>query len=914
MNYREPFKQSALFRASLGQEFSEDILASNAVVRLRVSLDEMRERVGALVQSIPQDCKGLTVHDVTHMDALWDTASLVAGQSYDINPAEAFVLGAAILVHDAGLTAAAFKGGMDELRSHPTYRDLDALYERSMGSPSNRAEHVLFATLRTLHGQQARTVVEQSWPNPSDGSSMYLLDNQELRSNYARSIGDVAASHHWSVDRLNDLRSQVGAASFMPTSWVVDERKLAAILRIADIVQIDRRRAPSMHYALQQPIGQSDLHWRFQNKFAKPSIQDGQVLYNSGQAFALEESESWWLGFETIAQVDDEIRATNKLLARLGLPELVAKGAYGAKNLTEFSKQVGTVGWNPVDASIKVSNPRHLASLIGGTQLYGAGLQAPIREMLQNSVDAIRARRALENRDQTWGAVSVSIEEVEEDLVVTISDNGVGMSEDVLCGALIDFGKSLWSSEAVAGQFPGLAALRPRIIGKYGIGFFSLFGVASTIEVISCRYDASRASAKKLSFSGINTRPVLTAAIGELGPDESTRITFRSSRRRVVVPKNPKPIPNIKLAQVMTDMGLDPFEEEKEKDGIAHLVDYLDDLIVPLNVMVSISATNHPDRIHRDSIVTGDAAQFFSTLVENYDQRDQGIRSLDQRLLMPLLTSDNQTVGRAALDISRCVRDERYNGYQPHLKISVGGFSASPGGREGVAAFDLYYVDHQSTVDFLPPMIGVVEGDHKDVSRHTANPLVSRAETQIWLDDQIKIIQQSHLPQRVLAQISSVLVGSGYRPRTLPFSMEAKGVISFDQWLSNVKELGFVDLLIEHVGDKGWLLSNPGMILEHLHEGRELEPGVSLLYDIGARERSLSSRSAGLGARVARELPSASELEKGSVGPIIRTLRAHCHETPSASLRTGKIFTEDILYFPNDGHFVRLSLLGSLSK
>ncbi|MBA2593659.1 MAG: hypothetical protein M3495_02490 [Pseudomonadota bacterium] len=44
---------------------------------------------------------GLTVHDITHLDALWRVADQIAGPDYPINPAEAFVLGGAFLLHDA---------------------------------------------------------------------------------------------------------------------------------------------------------------------------------------------------------------------------------------------------------------------------------------------------------------------------------------------------------------------------------------------------------------------------------------------------------------------------------------------------------------------------------------------------------------------------------------------------------------------------------------------------------------------------------------------------------------------------------------------------------------------------------------------------------------------------------------------
>jgi hypothetical protein len=50
-----------------------------------------------------------TVHDLTHADALWETASLVTGPDVELNPAEGFVLGAAFLFHDAAMGLAAYR-------------------------------------------------------------------------------------------------------------------------------------------------------------------------------------------------------------------------------------------------------------------------------------------------------------------------------------------------------------------------------------------------------------------------------------------------------------------------------------------------------------------------------------------------------------------------------------------------------------------------------------------------------------------------------------------------------------------------------------------------------------------------------------------------------------------------------------
>jgi hypothetical protein len=57
----------------------------------RLHFENARERAKTLVSQIASGLPGYTVHDVTHLDALWETADLVAPQSLSLNPPEAFV-------------------------------------------------------------------------------------------------------------------------------------------------------------------------------------------------------------------------------------------------------------------------------------------------------------------------------------------------------------------------------------------------------------------------------------------------------------------------------------------------------------------------------------------------------------------------------------------------------------------------------------------------------------------------------------------------------------------------------------------------------------------------------------------------------------------------------------------------------
>ena len=354
-----------------------------------------------------------------------------------------------------------------------------------------------------------------AWFLPN-GEQIYLLDDAELRQAFGAAIGRVAHSHHWDIERVAEtLLDNIGAGTVLPADWSVSERKVACLLRCADAAHIDRRRAPTILYAATRPSGISDVHWGAQNKINKPVVDGSTLIYSAGQPFKSSDAASWWLAYDLVRLVDKEIRASNAMLEELKFTPLQVQQVLGAESPRALSIHLRPDGWRPIDAEVRVSDPVHLAQTLGGHHLYGEDVLAPFRELLQNSADAIRARRQLENRPTSWGTIRVTVEAVPDEpnsCWVHVDDNGIGMTERVLCGPLIDFGKSIWNSPLLREEFPGLQSKNIRPIGKFGIGFFSVFEIAKPIQVTSKHCEAGMSEAKVLEFRSLATRPLLRPA------------------------------------------------------------------------------------------------------------------------------------------------------------------------------------------------------------------------------------------------------------------------------------------------------------------------------------------------------------------------------------------------------------------
>jgi hypothetical protein len=122
-NLSSTIANSNLFRSTLAARNHEDQFGVERE-RLHNSLLTFRERAAHLANEIRKELPDLTVHDLTHLDALWEIASTITGEGYLLTPAEGFVLGGAILLHDLGMSVAATQGGYLGIKQDPRWSDL----------------------------------------------------------------------------------------------------------------------------------------------------------------------------------------------------------------------------------------------------------------------------------------------------------------------------------------------------------------------------------------------------------------------------------------------------------------------------------------------------------------------------------------------------------------------------------------------------------------------------------------------------------------------------------------------------------------------------------------------------------------------------------------------------------------------
>jgi hypothetical protein len=806
------FRQTYLWRQAFETPRSDALSGEQEYFRTQYLL--LRDKAAQLVNRIAADLPGMTVHDVTHLDALWDTASLVADGAVNVNPPEAFVLGASILLHDAAMCLGAYPNGLADVRKTIVWQDAAAGLALAkveeggepldVASTSKNAEDRLIPeVLRRLHAEQAEKLAEQAWSR--NGEQIYLIDDPELRYFYGPTIGQIAHSHWWSVQKVElQLAGDLGALP-QRTRNIVDKVKLACLLRVADALHLDSRRAPRFIRTITNPSGIAALHWAFQERIARPHLELDAIVFTAGQPFGREDADAWWLAFDTLNAVDRELNDVDQLLQSRGKEVLKARRVKGARSPEMMARTLSTKGWRPVDARLQVSDVPRIVENLGGAKLYGDDPTVALRELIQNAADAIQARRRFEGRDYDYGLITVGLEERDDGTWLLVEDNGIGMSELVLTGPLLDFGTSFWRSSLAMDEFPGLMAAGMTAIGRFGIGFFSIFMLGSKVRVYSKRCDRGVEHGRLLEFrEGIASRPILSLAEPkDLPRDGGTRIEVKlsqrpTSKRGLLVDGsyNNDPLslgrvvaalaPNLEVAVCLMGEKSRPLVEPGDWLVLPEVR-----LLARLDARAKLPEENEESKKFRMSTLTG---------------------------------RDGQVYGRAA------IYPERYNDF------------LGPSGTGWVTVAGL-------RAKRLRNIYGVLLGEALTAVRDSANPLVDAETLASWASDQATLISVTVNDEEFQAKSAEVVLecggdiadlkilkwgadwlsGAEFRQRLIDvkkFDVSFDGEFSYDDDIDDVMKREFRDefkqaddvaIVLRH---KGTILSGSGLSWPYSVTGR----------------------------------------------------------------------------------------------
>jgi hypothetical protein len=300
------------------------------------------------------------------------------------------------------------------------------------------------------------------------------------------------------------------------------------------------------------------------------------------------------------------------------------------------------------------------------------------------------------------------------DAYLEVEDDGIGMSERVLTGPLLDFGTSFWSSNLVQDEFPGLRSSSFQSVGRFGIGFYSVFMISSSVTVSTRRWDAGLDNLRTLSFPrGLTLRPSLSGKRPEgFSAYASTKVCCRlkaevGNLTTIEVKRNRLGDTNfnVTLAEYLAPLvaGLDVGVEYNDSDGNGAVVVHL-----PIATVKTLPARN--EWLENISFAKYSEDPTMKTMVGSYAER------------LRFLSDGEQIVGLAALST-------HLGNAADFLSIdTVGGLASSGHGR-----------DSQRFVGYLDHDPSSAKREISASFRASANAL------QTWADEQVQMLSASNI-------------------------------------------------------------------------------------------------------------------------------------------------------------------------
>lgn len=463
-------------------------LAPNVVAVCAEAADRMKAMPGYTPQ--------YTLHDERHLLRTTELMSLLLGEeTTKLNEIELALLILSAFFHDQGML--------------PTENDLSALRDSAefkLFQDNWRVDHPNYAeTSRQLADHTVAIERKQRL-----GAQIAELDTAMLtdflRKGHGKRSSEYVLSRHQNDRRievqgvnLSPLIARLCEAHTLPAEDLVPSRGfrydeqvgtyrinmpfLAAVLRLADILDFDRERTPevlfkSIHFTSPVSLFEWEKHravegWTISEELIRFSVKCKHPAY---QAAALT-----YMGW-----IDQELEAAHSICRRqprdisgyqLQLPTHVDR--------SRIEPDGDSYRYHDLEFSLSRDE---IIRLLMTDKLYG-GEHLCIRELLQNSLDALRYRQALfADSDTQWSNGKVEFRHFVDDdgyEVVECRDNGVGMDESIIRRFLVKVGRSYYRSPEFERERTRLRASGNDFdpCSRFGIGFMSCFMLGDRITI-----------------------------------------------------------------------------------------------------------------------------------------------------------------------------------------------------------------------------------------------------------------------------------------------------------------------------------------------------------------------------------------------------------------------------------------------
>lgn len=426
--------------------------------------DQVKDILNSRVQHV---FPNYTLHNTGHSFRIMEYMSKLVSDYKKLSELEIALLIYAALLHDIGMAVS--EADITAIKSD-TFPFCDVKFsamKKIMGGDESLA---IQEYVRRIHASLSGRYIRE---NLKDKLVIPKLTSLDFTKELALICEGHTEDYDWITNKLrtNEVR---GDYSFNP-------QFIAAILRLADILDIDSNRTPYNLYKLISPKGKSDDEWK-----------QHFVILNNEKIVTNERTQQKKIVFhgkannasihrkilEYIGWVKNELTNATALVNGM-------QAQYSLVYDTTPEINIQTDGYSFSDYKMTLEF-RAISSLLMGEKIYGSK-SLGLRELIQNSIDACRLRQESDEIKHEFGQdaykpkIKVILDQDKNQAI--IKDNGTGMSMDIIKKHFLNIGVSYYNSDNFL-----LKDFNYKPIGNFGIGFLSCFMLSDEVKVMTRHY------------------------------------------------------------------------------------------------------------------------------------------------------------------------------------------------------------------------------------------------------------------------------------------------------------------------------------------------------------------------------------------------------------------------------------------
>jgi len=410
-----------------------------------------------------------TQHDIDHSIMITNYMHDIIDDTTQMNDLEITMMIYSALLHDIGMVVTE-KEIMRIRQDDPNIIEckysvvLQALKDDKLA---------LQECIRPIHAKRSAYHIanmnEQNW---------FVIPNSTT-INFSEDIQKICQSHNESFQWVKTELEQDGYKG----NYSYNGQFIALLLRLSDLLDIDENRTPMYLYQLINPEGHGDLEWR--QHFIIANTPKIYINDNTKQKVIrlYGESADPKVHRKLLKYID---HINQELLNAINLSDTFQNKKYSILFKSNVENKIQTKTFTFSDFRLDLDY-NAVTKLLMGEHIYG-DKRYGLRELVQNSIDACMLMKEVSQKHKDYQFekykpyINIIFNRDKKEVIVT--DNGVGMSLDILKKYFLNVGVSYYSSSEY--KYKGYA-YNP--IGNYGIGFLSCFMLSSNVSVQSKRYD-----------------------------------------------------------------------------------------------------------------------------------------------------------------------------------------------------------------------------------------------------------------------------------------------------------------------------------------------------------------------------------------------------------------------------------------